>query len=99
MIKCGATGQMIGLNRGENGAVECGHKIDLRGGRFGELVSRDGNALGRGGDVGMNRGRYLPCSARNWASIWSARWRAASVCSGVRGGAGGGDAGLVALGA
>lgn len=89
---------MIGLERGQNGAVECGHKVDLQGGRFGELVSRDGNALRRGDSGAMNRGRYMPCSARNWARSWSARWRAASAYSGVTG-AGAGDAGLAALGA
>ena len=98
MIKCGTTGQMTGLDRGENGAVECGNKADVLGGRFDELVSRDGNALRRGGDWAMSRGRYIPCSARNLARSWSARWRATSVCSGVKGGAVVGGAGLVALG-
>ena len=42
---------MIGLDRGQNGVFECGHKMDLPGDRFVELVSSDANALGRGDDV------------------------------------------------
>jgi len=90
---------MIGLDRGQNGAVECGNKADVLGGGIDELMLRDGNALGRGGDGAMSRGRYLPCSARNLARSWSARWRATSICSGVKGGAVVGDGGLATFGA
>ena len=88
---------MSEFGRGEKGAVAWWESRDEVCGRFLGIGPGDGRTLVRGGGVGMGRGRYIPCSARNLASNCSARWRPASCCSGVGGGdqsGGGGGEGL-----
>jgi hypothetical protein len=41
-MKCGATGQMIGLGRGDRGVVGCEDRVELEGDLFPELVTGDG---------------------------------------------------------
>ena len=41
-MKCGATGQMIGLGRGDRGVVWCEDRVELEGDLFPELVTGDG---------------------------------------------------------
>ena len=97
-VNRGATGQMVELDCGANGAFECWESVELAGGRSAEFEPGDGEAPARGGDCEIDRGAYIPCSVRNWARISKARRRAASVCWAV-GGSGRGEAGLEGLGA
>ena len=54
-LECGATGPMVESSRGTNRAIECGESVELDGGMSPELVSGDGEALGRGEDFEMDR--------------------------------------------
>lgn len=74
----GRTGRMSEVDRGGKGVVVCSGCVEQECGTSPGFGPGDGNPSACGVGVGMDRGHYQPCSARNRARIWKARCRAAA---------------------
>jgi len=97
-VSRGGTGQMSVLGRGGRLAIACGGSFKEGRSLSCSFGWGDGEALIWASGVGMDRGSYHPCSARNRARNSEARWRAASSSWGLAG-AGGVGAGQEGFGA
>jgi hypothetical protein len=98
-VNRGATGRMSELRAGDNGTVERCESVWQEGSPCSGLGAGDGKRLVCGSGFGLERGRYDPCSARNFLRISSARWRAAWSSRGLVGAGGDTGAELEGLGA